>query len=193
MSNARDTDRRLGASTPGSGRELEDCGAGLDRLSSRLDQCTLDTRSFSAFAALEPQISNVSKLVSEELSQIESTERELSERYRSHIDQHKRAQERLQQLEEAHDEHATVARDLAIDLECITEELDRMKRKMDEKASSATDATPLVDIRAAIQRLKKENKQLDFRVGILDHQCHQARKANPQEPSEDEHSFDDDE
>ena len=30
-----------------------------------------------------------------------------------------------------------------------------------------TDATPLVETRAAIQRLKKENKELDLHIGIL--------------------------
>ena len=42
-----------------------------------------------------------------------------------------------------------------------------MKKKMDEKASGVTDATPLVEIRAAIQRLKKENRELDVRIGLL--------------------------
>jgi len=50
-----------------------------------------------------------------------------------------------------------------------------MKKKMESKSSSVTDATTLVDIRAAIQRLKKENKEMDIRIGVLDYQLIQAR------------------
>ena len=50
-----------------------------------------------------------------------------------------------------------------------------MKKKMESKSSSVTDATPLVDIRAAIQRLRKENKEMDIRIGVLDYELIQAR------------------
>ena len=48
---------------------------------------------------------------------------------------------------------------------------------MESKSSSVTDATPLVDIRAAIQRLRKENKEMDIRIGVLDYELIQARMA----------------
>ena len=48
---------------------------------------------------------------------------------------------------------------------------------MESKSSSVTDATPLVDIRAAIHRLKNENKEMDIRIGVLDYELIQARMA----------------
>jgi hypothetical protein len=42
-----------------------------------------------------------------------------------------------------------------------------MKKKLDGEASSVSDATPLTEIRAAIQRLRKENKELDVYLGML--------------------------
>ena len=77
-----------------------------------------------------------------------------------------------------------------------------MKKKMESKSSSVTDATPLVDTRAAIQRLKKENKEMDIRIGVLDYELIQARMAEAKESqelstshgvSDDEESEDDDE
>ena len=62
-------------------------------------------------------------------------------------------------------------------MECISDELDQMKKKIESKSSSVTDATPLVDIRAAIQRLKKENKEMDINIGVLDYELIQARMA----------------
>ena len=82
-----------------------------------------------------------------------------------------------EQLEEEHSELTENTKLLADDLECISNELDQMKKKMESKSSSVTDATPLVDIRAAIQRLKKENKEMDIRIGVLDYELIQARMA----------------
>ena len=42
-----------------------------------------------------------------------------------------------------------------------------MKKKVDDKASSVTDSSKLVEIRTATERLRKENKELDIRIGIL--------------------------
>jgi len=52
-------------------------------------------------------------------------------------------------------------------LNSITEELDQRKKQIDLKVNSVTDANPLVEIRAAIQRLRKENRELDIHIGML--------------------------
>ncbi|KAL7546294.1 hypothetical protein ACHAWF_015987, partial [Thalassiosira exigua] len=137
--------------------------------------------------------------VGDELRQITSKESELGEVFGQKVEEWKEAQTHLKKLEEAHEAHSENTNNLSDDLECISEELSQVKMKMDKKASSTTDATPLVEIRAAIQRLKKENKEMDVRLGILDYELNQARmlEANPQEhspvnpdESDDEHSID---
>ena len=118
------------------------------------------------------------------------------------LHQLQQAKEQLEQLEEEHSELTENTKLLADDLECISNELDQMKKKMESKSSSVTDATPLVDIRAAIQRLKKENKEMDIRIGVLDYELIQARMAEAKgsqelstsrDDSDDEESDDDDE
>ena len=42
-----------------------------------------------------------------------------------------------------------------------------MKKKVDDRASSVTDSSALVEIRKAKERLRNENKELDIRIGIL--------------------------
>jgi hypothetical protein len=77
------------------------------------------------------------------------------------------AKTNFKRLEEAHEEHAENARNLSDDdLQCLSEELDRMKKKLDGEASSVSDAMPSTEIRAPIQRLRKENKELDVYLGI---------------------------
>ena len=78
-----------------------------------------------------------------------------------------KAKEQLQLLEEAHKEHTEITADLSRDLECISEELDQMKKRTDDRASSVTDSSALVEIRKATERLRNENKELDIHIGIL--------------------------
>ena len=75
-----------------------------------------------------------------------------------------------------------------------------MKKKMESKSSSVTDATPLVDIREAIQRLRNENKEMDMRIGVLDYELIPARmteakqeQSTSRDVSDDEESDDDEE
>lgn len=78
-----------------------------------------------------------------------------------------KAKDKLKQLEVAHDEHTHNSILLSDDLKSITEELDRRKKQIDSMVNSVTDANPLVEIRAAIQRLRKENRELDIHIGML--------------------------
>ncbi|KAL3822327.1 hypothetical protein ACHAXA_002642 [Cyclostephanos tholiformis] len=99
----------------------------------------------------------------------------------------------LKILEKAHEEHAENATCLSDDLQCLSEELDRLKKKMNGEASSVSDTTPLVEIRAAIKCLRKENKELDVLLGVLDTELTQARiNANPKEHSPGDDGSDDD-
>ena len=86
------------------------------------------------------------------------------------------AKERLRELEDAHGALTENARDAEDDLQCVADELGEVKRKMDDKASHMTDATPLVDIRAAVQRLRKENSAMNVRLGVLDFELSAANQ-----------------
>ena len=77
------------------------------------------------------------------------------------------AKDQLKQLQEAHDEHTENAANLSDDLKSISEELDRRKKQIDSMVNNVTDANPVVEIRAAIQRLRKENRELDIYIGML--------------------------
>ncbi|XP_054927364.1 intraflagellar transport protein 57 homolog isoform X3 [Dermacentor andersoni] len=57
----------------------------------------------------------------------------------------------------------------------ITEELEQIKQEMEERGSSMTDGTPLVNIRKALTRLKTEITQMDVRIGVAVHTLLQAK------------------
>jgi len=77
----------------------------------------------------------------------------------------------LKMLEVAHEEHTENAANLADELQYVTDDLDRMKKSLDGEASMVSDASPMAEIRAAIQRLRNENKELDIYLGVLVSKC----------------------
>ena len=57
----------------------------------------------------------------------------------------------------------------------LGEQLDEVKSTMDERGNSMTDTTPLVKIKKALQRLKREIKEMELRMGVVSHTIMQAK------------------
>ena len=56
----------------------------------------------------------------------------------------------------------------------ITDELDTVKNELDERGTSMTDGSPLVNIRKSLARVKSEILGMDVRIGVLEHTLIQA-------------------
>ncbi|XP_068236735.1 intraflagellar transport protein 57 homolog [Palaemon carinicauda] len=57
----------------------------------------------------------------------------------------------------------------------ISDELDRVKHEMEERGSSMTDGTPLVNIRKGLTRVKQEITAMDVRIGVVEQKLMQAK------------------
>ncbi|CAL4223802.1 unnamed protein product, partial [Meganyctiphanes norvegica] len=65
----------------------------------------------------------------------------------------------------------------------ISDELDRVKHEMEEKGSSMTDGSPLVNIRKGVTRVRQEIVAMDVRIGVVEQKLLQAKlkdKSNMQ-------------
>jgi len=51
----------------------------------------------------------------------------------------------------------------------ITEQLEIIKQEMDERGSSMTDGTPLINIKKAIATIRADIVEMDVRIGVLQH------------------------
>ena len=56
----------------------------------------------------------------------------------------------------------------------ITDELELIKNEMEERGSSMTDGSPLVNIRKSLARMKSEIVGIDVRIGVIEHTLLQA-------------------
>ena len=57
----------------------------------------------------------------------------------------------------------------------ITDDIETIKSEMEERGSSMTDGSPLVNIRKNLARVKQEILGMDVRIGVLEHTVMQAR------------------
>ncbi|XP_046415492.1 intraflagellar transport protein 57 homolog [Neodiprion fabricii] len=51
----------------------------------------------------------------------------------------------------------------------LTDELEQVKREMDERGSSMTDGTPLINIKKTITKMKNEISEMNVRIGVLEY------------------------
>ena len=54
-------------------------------------------------------------------------------------------------------------------LQQLTEDIDSVKTEMEERGSSMTDGSPLVNIKKAVSRVKREIINMDVMIGVLQH------------------------
>jgi len=57
----------------------------------------------------------------------------------------------------------------------IQEKLDYFTNKANEHGTNVTDSTPLMKIKASIQKLRVEIKGMDLRIGVLSHNVMQNK------------------
>lgn len=68
-------------------------------------------------------------------------------------------------------------------LAAIADDLEAIKSEMEERGSSMTDGTPLVNLKRSLTRMKQEVVGMNVRIGVLEHTVLQARlkdKSNMQ-------------
>ena len=71
----------------------------------------------------------------------------------------------------------------------ISDELEAVKSEMEERGSSMTDGTPLVNIRKTLGRLKQEIINMDVRIGVVEHTLLQAKLKDKSNMQKDMHSL----
>lgn len=61
------------------------------------------------------------------------------------------------------------------DLRLATEEFDQLKAEMSDRSQTVQDTAPLVKIKDAVKKLKNDIRQMDLRIGVVNHTLMQAK------------------
>merc|ERR1712166_1673049 len=85
---------------------------------------------------------------------------------------------RSKQTEEDKMQYETVlskVNDLTNNLASISDELEEVKNKMEDRGSSMTDASPVVNMKKSLSQVKHDSKLMDIRIGVAQHALLQAK------------------
>ncbi|KAJ3153645.1 Intraflagellar transport protein 57 [Geranomyces michiganensis] len=122
--------------------------------------------------SLTSTATHLSKLhteISSQLEQIRSREKYINTQFEAQTDSHRVLKDSASDLKQKHASASASVTELTRALQGISEELDGVKATMDDIGSGMTDSKPLVGIKQGVVKLKAEVKQMDLRVGVIQH------------------------
>ncbi|KAJ4443521.1 intraflagellar transport protein 57 homolog [Periplaneta americana] len=128
-----------------------------------------------ALATTKGQLDKLHTDISHTLEKIGSREKYLNSQLEPMLIQYRALQDEFARLSEHYREVSGGVTERSRILAQVTEELESVKQEMDERGSSMTDGTPLVNIKKAIAQIKTEITSMEVRVGVLQHSLLQAR------------------
>lgn len=126
--------------------------------------------------------------ISRTLEKIGSREKYINNQLEHLLSEYRAAQDQLSETKERYRQASGGVTERSRMLADVTEELERVKMEMEDRGSSMTDGAPLVKIKQAIQNLRKENVQMEIRIGVVEHVLLQAKLKDKTSQNKEVHS-----
>ncbi|XP_039285721.1 intraflagellar transport protein 57 homolog isoform X1 [Nilaparvata lugens] len=121
------------------------------------------------------QLERLEKEITGTLEKVKSREKFLNSQLENLLSQYRTAQDELARVTEQYREVSGGVNDRQRQLTRLTDELDLIKQEMEERGSTMTDGSPLINIKKAIARIKADIVEMDVRIGVLDHAVLEAK------------------
>ncbi|KAI8923781.1 intra-flagellar transport protein 57 [Entophlyctis helioformis] len=138
----------------------------------------------SSMAETQTQLTKLHSEIEKTLEKIASREKYINTHFEPQIEQYRMLQDQTSDLKQKYGVASSNVTELTNDLSRISEELDSVKAsgltcsRMDDLGSGMTDSKPLVAIKQGLARLKTEIKQMDLRIGVIQHTLLHAKLKN---------------
>ncbi|XP_075225298.1 intraflagellar transport 57 [Lycorma delicatula] len=126
-------------------------------------------------SSAKSQLEKLERDIGGTMDKIQSREKFLNSQLENLLNQHRSMQDELAKVTEHYKEVSGGVTERQRLLIRITDELELVKQEMDERGSTMTDGSPLVNIKKAIAKIKSDIAEMDVRIGVLDHTILQAR------------------
>lgn len=138
----------------------------MQHYSEGINVTLLDTRT---------QLDKLHAEISKTLEKISSREKYINNQLEHLIQNYRLNQDQLVQVKEQYAASSGGVTELAQQLAQVSDELEQVKQQMEERGTNMTDSGPLVRIKKALAGLTQESKQMEIRIGVLEHSILQAR------------------
>lgn len=97
-------------------------------------------------------------------------ERFLNEQFEGLMQSYKGVRSQLISLQETYNKKSERVSERNNEMHRLAEQLEEMKRVMDERGSNISDTSPVVRIKTAIKKLQQELGDMEVRIGVVQHQ-----------------------
>uniref|UniRef100_A0A7S0W435 Intraflagellar transport protein 57 homolog n=1 Tax=Hemiselmis tepida TaxID=464990 RepID=A0A7S0W435_9CRYP len=137
-------------------------------------------------------LGKLSTAIGAAMERIGTRESNLNSQYKDRVAEYHEIQEKLQEVTKRYDEGNAGVSDLTNQLNQITDELETIKSDMDSRGDSMTDTGPLVKLKDAMKKIKKDITGMDVRIGTVAHNllhiklAHEHSKENDRDHNKDE-------
>nr|XP_012221223.1 PREDICTED: intraflagellar transport protein 57 homolog [Linepithema humile] len=109
------------------------------------------------------------------LDKIKTRETYLNRQLEPSLTEYRSLQEELSKIKEQYRDVSGGVTERTRVLNKLMEDLEHVKREMDERGSSMTDGTPLINIKKTITKMKNEISEMNIRIGVLEYSLMCAR------------------
>ncbi|XP_050440668.1 intraflagellar transport protein 57 homolog isoform X2 [Adelges cooleyi] len=123
----------------------------------------------TALKQVKPLLGNLRNVLEETVGKIYSREQYLNSTLDNLLVEYRNSQDELARISEHYKIISNGVTERQEVLSKLIEQLDVIKQEMDERGSSMTDGTPLINIKKAIATIKTDIMQMDIRIGVLQH------------------------
>ncbi|KAI4463611.1 ift57/hippi [Holotrichia oblita] len=121
------------------------------------------------FGGAKYQLEKLQKDISHTLEKISNREKYLNRELEPVLAEYRTLQDQLSKIKDVYQNISGGVTERTRELAKLTERLETVKQEMEQRGSSMTDGTPLVNIKRAISKIKSEIVEMDVRIGVL--QC----------------------
>ena len=113
--------------------------------------------------------------IAKTLEKISSREKYINSQLESQLTEYRQLSQANSQFKEQYRDVSGGVTERSRVLAQITDDIETIKSEMEERGSSMTDGSPLVNIRKNLARVRQEILGMDVRIGVLEHTVMQAR------------------
>ncbi|XP_072381073.1 intraflagellar transport protein 57 homolog [Diabrotica undecimpunctata] len=127
-------------------------------------QSTID----NTFSIAKGQLEKLHKEITSTLDKVSNREKYFNRELESILEEYRSLQDQLSKLKDTYKNVSTGVAERNRELHKLTEKLETVKQQMEERGSSMTDGTPLVNIKKSVAKVKSEIIDMDVRIGVLE-------------------------
>lgn len=119
------------------------------------------------FPEVKVMLDHVAADVAQMLEKIETREKYVNNQLEPLCAEYQHHRENLNQTQERYNKSTEAVADLTNELARVSEELEKVKQTMADRGENIADASPLNTLKSSIDKLNKEVKLMEVRIGVV--------------------------